>query len=152
MNVGLVFALLAALILIAFLLVFGLGAIGGIFNVNEQAQVQKVVSDLEGVVKELYYRSPGNSVVTELGMPQGTSICFVNSSESNVWPERWKTWNPSQDIKSILDANDYNIWYFYSTGNSGYRIEHLEVPESFCTIAGTEVYLENRGTYVSAEM
>jgi hypothetical protein len=152
MNIGMIFALLGALILIAFLLVFGLGAIAGLFNVNEQAQVQKVVSDLEGVVEELYYRAPGNSVLTELRMPQGTSVCFVNSSERKVYPERWKTWDPSQDIKYILKSHDFNIWYFWSTGNEPYNIEHLEVEESFCTIPGVEVYLENRGTYVSAEL
>lgn len=151
MNIGMVFALLGAIILIAFLLAFGLGAISGIFNVNEQAQVQKAILELEDLVEELYYRAPGNSDIRELGMPQGTSICFVNSSVRKVWPESWKTWNPSQDIKDVLDVRHYNIWYFWSTGNEGYEIEHLVVPESFCTIPGTEIYLENRGTYVTAE-
>ena len=151
MNIGMVFALLGAIILIAFLLAFGLEAIVGIFNVNEQAQVQKLISDLEDVVEELYYRAPGNSVLTELRMPQGTRICFVNSSENKVYPEKWKTWNPSQDIKDILDIDSYNIWYFWSIGDEPYNIEHLVVPKSFCTIPGTEVYMENHGTYVTAE-
>jgi hypothetical protein len=151
MNVGMIFALLAALLLIGFLLAFGLGAIGGLFSVNEQGQVQKAVKDLEAVVGELYYRTPGNSQVVDLMLPGSASVCFVNSSESRVYSERWKSWTPSQDIRAVLEVEGYNVWYYWSGGNGGYRMAHLEAPDSFCAVSGTRVYLESRGLTVSVE-
>jgi hypothetical protein len=169
-NVGMVFVIIFTVITIAFLLAFGIGQIGSVFNMGGRAQVQKAVDDLKKNVFEIYEMAEGSSKEYRLQIPKSSKVCFVNPEkpEKKLYPGSlsWKNWNPkSIVIKSMIkNPNDpnylSNIWIYYdadSTGE-GYKIEHLyPKPEAdgngnFCAVTGVILYIENKGTYVEVSV
>lgn len=161
MDTGLVFAMIFAIIFIGLLLAFGMNQITNMFCFNGVAQVDKSVKDLENDVKNVYNLAEGASKLFRVSVPSGASICIINSSDPNPNPAGY--WMPNPDnmpiIANKIRLKDANIWINYNCGSNEqtYMIEHIRPAKniggtgSFCVGPGESIYLENKGTFVSAE-
>ncbi|RLI96668.1 MAG: hypothetical protein DRO99_04090 [Candidatus Aenigmatarchaeota archaeon] len=153
METGMVFGIIFAIIMIALLLVFGMDQIVNIFCVSNTAQTNKAVKDLENAVEDVFHLAEGSAMPFKIAIPRNAELCLINYSN----PSPMNNWNPDPDMYNIIrnriQANQYNVWINYGCGTHepGYRISYLRVSENFCVGLGEELYIENKGHYVSIE-
>ena len=156
MQVGMIFALVFAVIMIGLIFVFALPMIGDLMNVGGQAQINKMIKDIETKIDNLYWNAGyGSSEVLKISLPADTRICFINPDDlSNaIYKEKWRIWSQDEAIKVMIRNEEYNLWYYYGEDQNGYKVNHLLVSgKNFCTISGTEIYLENTGKQVSVSL
>lgn len=157
MNVGMVFAIIFAMIMIAMILVFGIGQIGNVFCLSSDAQVAGSIRDLEAMVEEVYVMSEGSSRVFDVRLPGGSQLCFVDPQDPGTnqfaGQEAVHNWIADPAYEAIIEDYGYNLWYTQCSGKSGYQFEHLQVSGrgSFCVDGGDSLYLANRGRYVEVD-
>lgn len=146
MNVGMVFMVIFAIVVMGLVLVFGMEQIINLFCFANEAQTIKAIKDLENEVDNLYILAEGASKQFDLGIPGDAEFCFVNPS--NPGANLLKGWDPDPVIVSIITENGYNLWYTHCTGQSGYKIPYLLPSYNFCVKSGVILYIENKGAYV----
>ncbi len=152
MSVGMVFALIFAIVVISFVIFFGFNVIMNIFCTGENAQIQKTVKEIKNLVEnQVYPKSKGFSEVYTLNIPENTKICFVNSSDPR--PNLAGDWIPDPVYENLIKENDYTLWITFCGGESGYHVNYLRIlpEENFCAGPGSELYFENIGKWVSVE-
>lgn len=152
-----VFALIFAVIMIGLIFVFALPQIRNLISVGGQAQMNKMIKDIEKEVDELYWNAGyGSTEVIEITLPSDSRICFVdpeNADQSGIYGEKWRTWTADKAIAALIKNEGYNVWYFLGDDQNGYKVNHLVVSgKNFCTISGTELYMENTGQQVSVSL
>jgi len=172
---GLPFAIIFTIIIIGFLFVFAFPQISTMIGMGGEAQINKVVKDLDSVVEEAYHLAEGSSRLFTLSMPSTAKVCFLdlNNPTTCAYAQKWKSWcpgNPTCEFgkteefivvdQTLLDPTNpqymSNIWIYRSEQDfgEGYEIPGLEpVCDrtdccSFCVPGGTRLYLENKGLYV----
>ena len=154
MDTSLVFGIIFAIVLISFLLVFGLGQISNVFCTTNTAQADKAVKDIESIVSETFLLGEGTSMPYKVAVSSETKICFVNHTR----PGPVGSWNPDiTDRDFIIDEitlGKYNVWIEYGCGQigEGYRIRHMEIlTDNFCIQGYSDIYIENKGYFVTVE-
>ncbi len=160
MQVGMVFALIFAVILIGFVLAIGVPQLGALTSVGSQAQVQKAIHDIEDVVDNVYWNGAyGSSDILELALPSGTRVCFIDTDNPSTasYMEEWKRWKSDPAINAIIQAeeNRFNLWYFYGSDQNGYKVSHMKLDvnsDNFCAIGGVGIYFENKRDHVAVSL
>jgi hypothetical protein len=146
MNVGLIFGIIFACVLIGLILVFGFGQIQTIINTSSEASFEKTVLDLKNSVKQVYSLSQGSVQEFDLIFPGDVKkICFVN----NPYQET-STWKPDAIYTKLVESYGYNM-FVITTGPKGYKIENLSPSNNFCITKRTKLLLRNAGRYVDIE-
>jgi hypothetical protein len=157
MNVGVVFGMIFTVIVVLFLLVFGLGQLTDFFCLSSDAQVQKAIRDVENRVEQVYNLAEGSSMTLDLNLPSDLKFCFIdplNPGPQDYSPQTWKNWYPDDVYITLIQDNNYTLWYTGCSGQNGYRIKNLKPKnnESFCIKPGVELYLVNKGQYVEIDV
>ncbi len=152
MNAGMVFGLIFTIIVIALVLIFGLGQMGNMFCMSSDAQAGKAMADLETVASEVYNLAEGSSRSFRVILPGDAKLCFVDPENPGTQlytaADSWKNWVPDPVYEGIIREKGYNLWYEICSGKGGKAIGSLRVPKSFCVTGGKTVYLENKGLWV----
>ncbi len=151
MNVGMVFSMILAIIVIVMVLTLGSEQIANIFSLNNAAITQRAVNDLKAKVLEAYDLTEGSTIKLELAIPGNTRLCFVDpeNPEDNIDPDQKRRWKPDSLVKNIITENGYNLWIESPSEKNGDRVEYLRTGENFCAGTGTALYLTNSGLTVS---
>jgi len=153
MSVGMVFALIFTIVLMAFVILFGWDAVTRLLCFGENSKVQKSIDQIKDLVENhVYPKSKGFSEIYELNVPEGTRFCFVNSTDPR--PNILGNWEPDTIYQNMIKENKYTLWVKHCGGQSGYRIDHLYIPpdRNFCVKTGARLYFENHGRYVTVEV
>jgi hypothetical protein len=181
MQVGTIFALVTAIIVIGMILVFGADQISNLVGLSGQAQLQKSVLDIEGLNEEVFNMARGSSRTHIVNLPTGTRLCFIDVSDpgraqttTNI-DDWWCPGNPTcisgKDNDLIVDymiLNEQsqlyksNMWIYDNLQEmgTGYRIPYMApacpigVTDrcSFCISTGTEIFLQNAGPVVEVSL
>lgn len=149
MNVGMVFAIVFAIIVMGLILAFGTDQIRSIFCLSSDAQTGKAIQDLKTNVETVYTQAMGSTYTFTLKLPGDAKFCFINASD----PKRniAGDWNPDPVYQTMIREEGYSLWYYtYCWGNNVYgdKIPHLFPDENFCATSGAKLYLHNKGLYV----
>jgi len=155
MDVGLVFGIIFAIILIGAVFVYGFDLIKGFFCTGSDAQTLKAVKDLEVSVKDLYALSEGSTLPFKLHLPGDAKICFINPDDLS--PNIPKGWNPDSTLMELLNTSGTsfyrsNLWIEKCSEKIGYKIPHLLPAYNFCATQGDELFLENKGYWVEVSL
>lgn len=157
MNVGAVFGIITAILVIVFVILLGSGQISNMFSLGGIAQVNKAVLNFEEVVDDLYSAAQGSSDRYKFRIPETAKVCFIDPEHPE--PNLDSGWRPDPTryniIKNTIQLNNYNIWIEYgvnSGDNPGKRNSKIYVGENFCAGPSDYVYLENTGTEVSVQL
>ena len=150
MNIGLVFGIIFAIIVMGFVVVFAAPQIMNMFAAQEDLKLSSTLNSLENHINDVYFLSEHSMVEFILDIPQSILFCFVDYSDPGSQTSTWQ--RPDITIQSMINNQMYNVWYFKSNSQSGRSIEHLFVDSSFCVRAGTKLYLENKGTHVDVSV
>lgn len=153
MQVGAVFGIIFAIIVMAFVLMFGSDQIINIICMGNLAQTNKAIKDLEYLADGIQSSGPGSSNTFEVGIPGSARLCFVDPEHPE--PNFLGKWNPDPDLFIVeeIQANGYNLWIEYGCGSSdkGYRMDYVTTDSNFCVGPGESLLLTNIGVEVSIE-
>ena len=154
MDASMTFALILTVVIIGFVLAFGMGQVGDLFCMSGDAQVGKAISDLEAISSEVYNLAEGSSRVFRVSLSGDYKLCFVNKDSPGIqlYPsaESWKNWQADPVFESMIKSKGYNIWYKMCSGQGGKAVPYIKVEKSFCASGGNDIYLENKGLWVEA--
>lgn len=158
-TAGLVFGVIIAIIVIIFLLVFGMPQIMNVFSLGGQSRAIQIVNNIERVAGDTWSLAVGSTRLLEVNIPSGTRICFVNSENpaSQIYDTslQWKWWTPDTQVIQQMLSNpnsEYyqsNIWVYWSeqdTIGEGKQISHLMPKDglSFCVTGVRELFFERQ--------
>jgi hypothetical protein len=160
MQVGAVFGIIFAIIVMALLLAFGSGQIINIICLGNLAQTNKAIRDLEFLVDGIQASGPESSDTFGVSIPGNARLCFVDPEHPE--PNFLGRWNPDPDSFIELDIKEkgYNLWIEYGCGSSdkGYRMDYVVVRgpsdttnRNFCIGSGETLLLTNIGVEVRVE-
>lgn len=153
MQVGAVFGLIFALIVMAFVLYFGSAQIVNIMCLGNTGQTSKVVKDLGNLVGDIQSSGEGSRDTFRMGIPSNARVCFIDPSDPS--PSLTGDWWPDPDlfIEEEIKANGYNTWIEYNCGSSdnGYKTDYAVTDSNFCTGSGDTLLLTNIGVEVRLE-
>jgi len=153
LNVGMVFGIITAILVMIFVIIFASDQISNMFCAGSVAQTNKAVMNLEEIVDDIYYAGLDSSDLYTMRLPDNAKVCFINTDDPR--PNIALGWSPEINqypiIEQIIQLQDYNTWIEYNCGpdsDPGYKISYMVVPNSFCTTSGDRVYLKNKGMTV----
>lgn len=150
MNIGMVFAVIFTIIVLSFLIIFWSDSITKFICLSSDAQIQKTIDDLKGIVEDLRYTSEGSSRRFELHIPLDTKLCFVNPKDTKRNPTYH--WEPDPVFEKMIATNGYNIWYTSCSGSGGEKIKSIKTKYNFCSFSGDTIYFENKGYFIQVSM
>lgn len=147
MSVGVIFGLIFTIIVMIMLIVFGSTILAFIFPQGNDAQLLRVIENMETVVDDIHFQSSGSGQYFTLNIPKNSKLCFVNSShpDPTYYPDPKMTWDPDIVYQKMITDGGYNIWYETSSGESGGEIKKLSIAKgkNFCAFSGMKIYLQN---------
>ena len=160
MQVGAVFGIIFAVIVLGFVLVLGTDQITNVMCTSSIAQTSKEVKNLETMVNDLQASGSGSSDSVQLRIAGNAEVCFVDPSDPR--PNIIGGWLPDPDlypvIESKIQTGMLNVWINYNCGTTepGYTMDHVvtSIPGqtgNFCARAGDTILLTNVGTQVRIE-
>jgi hypothetical protein len=153
MQVGAMFGLVFAIIVMIFVLAFGFGFIPDMMCVGNVGQINRVVTNIESLVDTIQSLDEGSSDEFRVNIPEDNKICFIDPEDPG--PNIAEDWYPPPDlfIEEEIKSSGYNTWIDYSCGDSdsGYKIRYLVTNSNFCVSRGDRLLLTNIGVEVRAE-
>jgi hypothetical protein len=151
MQVGAVFGIIFALIIMAFVLYFGADQIANIMCLGNTGQTTKTVHNLESLVDEIQAAGEGSSDTFRMNIPDNAKVCFINPSDPS--PSIIGDWLPDPSIEEIIRFEGFNAWIFYNCGKSdrGQKMDFIVTDRNFCAHSGDTLLLTNIGIQVKVE-
>jgi hypothetical protein len=160
MEVGAVFGIIFALIVMAFVILFGTGQITNIMCMGSVAQTSKEVKNLGAMVDDIQASGEGSSDTFPVRIASNAELCFIDTADPR--PNIIGGWLPDPDtypvIEKKIQTEGLNIWINYNCGGTepGYVMDYIVTPEpgqagNFCVHAGDTLLLTNLGTTVRVE-
>ena len=148
MNVGLVFGIIFAVIVIGFILFFGIKYMGEMSETACKSQAGQQISNLEKAVKSTLALSQGSSQELRVILPNCyEKMCFVDTEHPESYPEGG--WEPDERTKMMTYQEKKNVFLFKPNGVvEGWRIEKLKPHINFCMSSTKKVILRNTGSLV----
>ena len=149
MNIGMVFGIIFAIIVVGFVFAFAVPLMMDTGCNQEQLQLASALNDLDSKISAFYLHSEGSMTDHTLNIPGNVKICFINPD----YPD-----NPSENlvfdpaVKTIISDSGkrFNVWYTYCDGENGEKIDYLfiEPGQGFCIQGTDKIWLENKGNLV----
>jgi hypothetical protein len=155
MQVGAVFGIIFALIVMAFVLYLGSTQITNIMCLGNVGQTNKAVKDLENLVDDIQASGEGSSDTFRLSISTNAMVCFIDPDD----PGRSVSggWLPDPEIYPIIatkiQTGNYNVWIEYNCGDAdpAYRMDYMVTESNFCADSGDTLLLTNIGVEVRVE-
>jgi len=144
MNVGMIFGIIFALILIGFLMVYGIKTITQLFGFAGEASFEKNVRDFQTAVNDVYQLSMGSTQKFHFRITSDIErICFINRADKSIWGD--------DPIMSELVSEGNNL-IVSGKKIKAYKINHMLPSTNFCIEEAGDVLLVNKGRWVDVRM
>lgn len=149
MNVGLVFGIIFAAIVIILLLVFGFRYINEVMFLGCESQTGQQIVNLEKAVKSTLTLSQDASQELRILVPGCIGkMCFVDPDHPEI-ENPGGGWIPNEFTVSLASRYKYNVIMIKSDGGiDGYKIEKFRPYVNFCLESSENVILRNQGTFI----
>ncbi len=153
MDVGLVFGIIFAAIVIILLLFFGFRYINEVMFLSCESQIGQQVINLEKGVESTLTLSMDASQKVKILVPNCIErFCFVDPNHPEIEYEEGG-WIPSEFVTKFVSSYGYNVVIMKSNGEiDGHKIEKFRPYVNFCITSTREVILRNIGTLVEATL
>jgi hypothetical protein len=150
MDVGLLFGMIFAIIVMGFVVFFGYRYVTDMACIQGDSTTAQQIINLEKSVQDTFSLSMGSSKDFQLmvGACSG-KICFLNPASTDSNPE--SGWETNNIFDELIQSNNYNIFVLDSSGNykDGRSIKNMKPAENFCISSAKNLLLTNKGRYVS---
>src|SRR3989344_3286969 len=105
LNVDVVFGIIIAVVILAFVLLFGSQQLASFFCLGGDAQAAGAVRDLLTESNDLYVLSEGSAKAVEVRIPGDAALCVVNLE--NPAPDVSRGWDPPPSVQLILATPEH---------------------------------------------
>lgn len=149
MNVGMVFGIIFAVIVVVFLLAGGMKMITDLLGFGELGQISAQMERLGNTIRdEVYWLPIGGSQPFDFSLTQGTArVCFFDYLDPAANPDMG--WEGNNVIEYHIRQMNYTVYYFLKDGQEdGHALARARVLQSFCTQSSIRLMLISRGSYV----
>ncbi|MEW6063467.1 MAG: hypothetical protein AB1571_03825 [Nanoarchaeota archaeon] len=143
------FIYIFALIVIAFIFIFGFMAVSKVMKLGSSVEAVEFTTKLKENVEHFYNLDTGSMGEVTLNAPANVKyLCFINLGVLNEFPEQ------DTILRNLAKNTDKNIFLIPKEGNKieQYRIEHVKAAENpLCIFSKSNKVvfkLENKGDYV----
>src|SRR3989338_5443786 len=155
MDIGLVFGIIFAAIVVGFALVFGGPQIMAFFGLSGTAQLEQAVDRLSQQVDAAYNLGRGSILEFEASIPDSSKLCIIDPA--NPGRNIARGWDPDYAVSYYLGepGNQYygsNVWYFQGNEFNSKKLTRLVTEENFCVSGRATILLENLGSRVGASL
>ncbi len=152
MNVGLIFGIIFAAIVIGFLLMFGMGSVTDLFNISGNAQLGQQVVNLQSKVESTFNLAYGSVQEFKFVLPPGVKkICFVDPDNPFSNPDG--SWESNKFLDTYISRYSYNLLVFKGDDlPEGYVIKKLKPNQNFCMTKTRKITLKNLGSVVEVTL
>lgn len=149
MNVGLVFGIIFAIIVMGFTLFFGFKYINEVMSLSCESQMGQQVTNLENGVESTLALSMDSVQKLKIIIPACIEkMCFVDPD----YPELESAeggWAPDGFLTDFISRYKYNVVIIKSSGQiDGYEIDKFKPYINFCLTSTKTANLRNTGTIV----
>lgn len=148
MNVGFIFGMIFAAIVIGLLLLFGVKYFGEMSEAACESQMGQQITNLRNAVRSTLTLSKDS--VQELRVIVSgcfEKICFVDPNHPEDYPEAG--WDPENHVRLIVTNEKSNVIIYKSSGVvKGHKIEKFRPYVNFCMTSTKTVTLQNTGKLV----
>jgi type II secretory pathway pseudopilin PulG len=153
MDVGFIFGLLAAIIIIGLLLAFGVQYIGDMNRLQCDSQTGQIVIDIREAIEKVRTFSQGSVVELKLLVPGCKDrICFVDPSNPEV-ENKGDKWVPDEFLISFVQSGGYNVLIINPDGTvDGESISNLAPYVNFCIESSKSLNIKNLGRRVEISL
>lgn len=153
MNVGLVFGIIFAAIVIGLLMFFGFKYINEVVDLSCQSQMGQQIVNLEKAVDSTMTLSRGGSQKYNFLFPSCLErVCFVDPDNPGVDnPEGG--WESTEFMIDLVSRYKYNLIFIEPNGGfEGHVIDKVKPYVNFCLTSAKEVTLLNTGRTVEISL
>lgn len=153
MDVGLVFGIIFAAIVIILLVFFGFKYINEVMVLSCESQAGQQVKNLESVVKSTFALSKGGSQELRIIVPNCIErFCFADPDHPEI-ENVGGGWNPNEFVTNLVSRYRYNVILMKSNNAvDGYRIENFKPYVNFCLESSRNVIVRNQGAFVDVTL
>ena len=147
MNVGLIFGIIFAAIVIILLLFFGFKYINEVMVLGCESQLGQQITNLKKAVGSTLALSEGASQELRMLIPRCVErVCFVDPKHPEFKGEGWV---PNEFTTKLVSRYGYNVVVIKSNGGvDGYKIDKLKPYVNFCLTSSDDVIIRNAGALV----
>lgn len=153
MQVGAIFGLIFAILVMAFMIFFGSGMLEDFICVGNVGQTNHVIQNLEGLIDDIQASGSNSRKQFIMNIPRNAKVCFVDPE--NPGRNILGGWNPDPNlyIEEEIKAQGYNLWIEYNCGTNppGHKLDYLVIDENFCVGSKEIILLTNIGIEVRVE-
>ena len=160
MQVGAVFGMIFAIIVMGFVLFFGADQIANIMCIGNIGQTTKAVKNLETLVDDVQASGEGSSDTFKVSIAKNAKLCFIDPDDPR--PHLTGNWMPDPElypvIRERIQTGGYNVWIEYNCGNTdpGHIMDYVVTASpgqlgNFCVESGNTLLLTNIGIEVMVE-
>lgn len=149
MDVGLVFGIIFAAIVIGLLVFFGFKYINEMISISCESQTQQQIENLKNVIKSTLALSRDAVQEFKIIIQSNCApkICFVNPDDSGAYAEGG--WVPNDFLTTMVSSYKYNVVIIKANGAiDGYKIEKFKPLVNFCITSTRDVMFRNSGKMV----
>ncbi len=153
MNIDVIFGIIIAVVILAFVLLFGSQQISSFFCLGGDAQTAAAVRDLLTETNDLYVLSQGSVKAVEVRIPADAKLCVV--SLTSPAPDVSRGWDPPSSVQLILRTPEHEesrnpVWSKSCGSWHSAAAPRLTAPRSFCASGASSILLTNAGDHVTA--
>ena len=154
LNVDVVFGIIIAVVILAFVLLFGSQQLASFFCLGGDAQAAGAVRDLLTESNDLYVLSEGSMKAVEVRIPSDAKLCVVNLE--NPAPDVSRGWDPPPSVQLILATPEHEesknpVWSRSCGSWQSSAAPRLTASRSFCASGASSILLTNAGARVTAQ-
>lgn len=145
MEVGLIFGIIFAAIVMGLLIFFGFRYISDMISVTCESQVQQQAENLKNAARSTLALSKDSAQEFKIIIQSNcvSRMCFVDPDNPQVENKEWG-WVPSEFLTKMVSSYKYNVVITRPDGTiDGYAIDKLVPSSNFCLTSTRDVTLRN---------
>ncbi len=153
MNVGLIFGIIFAIIVMGMLIVFGMQNIGSVIEVSCESHIGQEMINIEKAVDKVRTFSQGSSIELIVLVPSCVErVCFVDPQHPEIENKKGG-WMTNDFISDLVSSNGHNVVLLKDDGSyDGYTVSKLRPVENFCITTKEKTVLRNMGSRIEISL
>ena len=153
MNVGLIFEIIFAIIVMGMLVVFGMQYFGAVIEVSCESHIGQEMINIEEAVDKVRTFSQGSAIELIVLVPNCVErVCFVDPQHPEVENKKGG-WMTNDFISDLVSSNGHNVVLLKNDGSyDGYTVSKLKPLVNFCITSKEKTTVRNMGSMIEISL
>ena len=153
MNVGLIFGIIFAIIVMGLLVVFGMRYFGEVMEVSCESHIGQEIINIEKAVDKVRTVSQGSAIELIVLVPSCVErVCFVDPEHPEIENKKGG-WTTNDFISDLVSSNGHNVVLLKDDGSyDGYTVNKLRPLVNFCITSKEKTTVRNMGSSIEISL